>query len=54
MQSVEEMLELVSTGCGVGVKQNSKGNREKWIGGKLHISTVGSPPAELVVYFGIN
>lgn len=40
MQTVEEMLSLVSTKCGVGVKQNSKGNREVWIGGKLHISAV--------------
>ncbi|MDQ7046170.1 MAG: hypothetical protein Q9M39_04515 [Sulfurovum sp.] len=40
MQTVEEMLTLVSTNCGVGVKQNSKGNREVWIGGKLHISAV--------------
>jgi transposase len=40
MQTVEEMLTLVSTECGVGVKQNSKGNREVWIGGKLHISAV--------------
>ena len=40
MKSVEEMLECVSTACGVGVKQNSKGNREVWIGGKLHISAV--------------
>jgi transposase len=27
MQTVEEMLTLVSTECGVGIKQNSKGNR---------------------------
>ena len=40
MQTTKEMLELVSTECGVGVKQNSKGNREVWIGGKLHISAV--------------
>ena len=40
MQTVEEMLTLVSTECGVGVKQSSKGNREVWIGGKLHISAV--------------
>jgi len=37
MQTPDEMLKLVSTDCGVGVKQNSKGNREVWIGGKLHI-----------------
>jgi len=40
MKTIEEMLSLVSTDCGVGVKQNSKGNREVWIGGKLHISAV--------------
>ena len=40
MKSIKEMLSLVSTDCGVGVKQNSKGNREVWIGGKLHISAV--------------
>jgi len=40
MQTVEEKLSLVSTDCSVGVKQDSKGNREVWIGGKLHISTV--------------
>ena len=40
MQTVKEKLSLVSTACGVGVKQNSKGNREVWIGGKLHISAV--------------
>ena len=39
MQTVEEMLSLVSTKCGVGVKRNSKGNREIWIGGKTYIVT---------------
>ena len=34
MQTVEEKLTLVSRECGVGVKQNSKGNREVWIGEK--------------------
>jgi len=34
MRTVDEMLSLVSTKCGVGVKQNAKGNREVWIGGK--------------------
>ncbi|NOQ31031.1 MAG: hypothetical protein GQ570_07925 [Helicobacteraceae bacterium] len=28
MQTVDEMLSLISTDCGVGIKQNSKGNRE--------------------------
>ena len=40
LKTVEEKLSLISTDCGVGVKQNSKGNREVWIGGKLHISAV--------------
>ncbi len=40
MTTVKEMLSLVSTHSGVGIKQNSKGNREIWIGGKLHISAV--------------
>ncbi len=33
MQTTQEMLSLVSTNCGVGIKQNSKGNCEVWIGG---------------------
>jgi transposase len=40
MKSIDEMLSLVSTDCAVGVKQNSKGYREVWIGGKLHVSAV--------------
>jgi hypothetical protein len=40
MATTKEMLSLISTNCGVGVKQNSKGNHEVWIGGKLHISAV--------------
>jgi len=40
MKTTENMLSLISTKCGVGIKQNSKGNREVWIGGKLHISAV--------------
>lgn len=54
MQSVEEMLELVSTDCDAGVKQNSKGNREKWIGGKLHISTVDGDIPITAYYSGAN
>ena len=54
MQSVEEMLELVSTDCGVGVKQNSKGNREVWIGGKLHISAVDGDIPIAAYYSGAN
>jgi len=32
MKTTQEMLSLVSTECGVGIKQNSKGNREVWNG----------------------
>ncbi len=39
-ETYQVKLSFVSTDCGVGVKQNSKGNREVWIGGKLHISAV--------------
>ena len=54
MQTVEEMLSLVSTKCGVGVKQNSKGNREIWIGGKLHISAVDGDIPIAAFYSGAN
>jgi hypothetical protein len=54
MQSVEEKLTLVSTDCGVGIKQNSKGNREVWIGGKLHISVVDGDILVTAFYSGAN
>jgi len=54
MQTVEEMLTLVSTECGVGIKQNSKGNREVWIGGKLHISAVDGDIPITAFYSGAN
>ena len=54
MQTVEEKLSLVSTVCGVGVKQNSKGNREVWIGGKLHISAVDGDIPITAFYSGAN
>ena len=54
MQDVDEMLECVSTKCGVGVKQNSKGNREVWIGGKLHISVVDGDIPITAFYSGAN
>jgi len=54
MQSVEEKLTLVSTNCGVGIKQNSKGNREVWIGGKLHISVVDGDIPITAFYSGAN
>ncbi|RLF60800.1 MAG: IS5/IS1182 family transposase [Thermoplasmata archaeon] len=40
MTNIEEMLSLLSTKCNAGVKKNSKGNKETWVGGKLHISAV--------------
>lgn len=54
MKTVEEMLSFVSTDCGVGVKQNSKGNREVWIGGKLHISAVDGDIPIVAIYSGAN
>ena len=54
MQSVEEKLTLVSTDCGVGIKQNSKGNREIWIGAKLHISAVDGDILITAFYSGAN
>lgn len=54
METVDEMLECVSTQCGVGVKQNSKGNREVWIGGKLHISVVDGDIPITAFYSGAN
>lgn len=40
MKTRQEMLLLISTQCDVGIKQNAKGNRYKWIGGKLHLTVV--------------
>jgi hypothetical protein len=40
MDTTEEMLSLVPTQCDVGIKQNAKGNRYTWIGGKLHMTVV--------------
>ncbi len=54
MQTPKAMLELVSTMCGVGIKKNSKGNREKWIGGKLHISVVDGDIPITAFYSGAN
>ena len=54
MQTVEEMLSLVSRDCGVGIKQNSKGNREVWIGGSLHISAVDGDIPITAFYSGAN
>lgn len=54
MTTTQEMLSLVSTACGVGIKQNSKGNREVWIGGKLHISVVDGDIPITAIYSGAN
>jgi len=54
METVEEKLSLISTNCGVGIKQNSKGNREVWIGGKLHISAVDGDIPITAFYSGAN
>jgi hypothetical protein len=54
MTTTREMLSLVSTKCGVGVKQNSKGNREITIGGKLHISAVDGDIPVAAFYSGAN
>ena len=40
MTEVKEMLTLIGTECNTSIKQNSKGNRHKWTGGKLHLSVV--------------
>ena len=54
MGTVEEMLSLVSTDCGIGIKQNAKGNREVWIGGSLHISVVDGDIPITAFYSGAN
>jgi len=38
-QSLDEMRAALPTQCDVGVKRNSKGFRETWIGYKLHLDT---------------
>jgi len=40
MTEADEMLSLIGTECNTSIKQNSKGNRHKWTGGKLHLSVV--------------
>jgi hypothetical protein len=37
--TLDEMLEDLPTSCNVGTKKNSKGNKESWIGYKLHIDS---------------
>ncbi len=40
MSYLDDNCLLLSIECNVGVKKNAKGNTEKWIGGKPHISPV--------------
>jgi len=40
MNEAEEMLSLIGTEYNTSIKQNSKGNRHKWTGDKLHLSVV--------------
>lgn len=40
MADVREMLSLIKTACDTSIKQNSKGNRHRWTGGKLHLAVV--------------
>lgn len=54
MITTQEMLSLVPTDCGVGTKQNSKGNKEVWIGGKLHISVADGDIPITAFYSGAN
>ena len=54
MKTTQEMLSLIATECGVGVKQNSKGYKETWIGGKLHISAVDGDIPITAIYSGAN
>jgi hypothetical protein len=49
-QSVAEMLADLPAACDVGVKKNSKGFKEKWIGYKLHIDVAsGQIPVSCVL-----
>lgn len=54
MRNTEEMLSLLSTQCSVGIKKNAKGNTEKWIGGKLHISAVDGDIPVTAIYTGAS
>jgi len=50
MQSTEEMLSLVATKCDTSIKQNSKGNRYEWTGGKLHLAVVDGDIPVTAIY----
>lgn len=54
MKNTKQMLSLITTHCGVGVKQNSKGHRETWIGGKLHLSVVDGDIPISSIYTSAN
>lgn len=55
MHTTDEMLHLLPTECSTGIKKkNAKGNREKWIGGKLHISAVDGDILITAIYAGAN
>lgn len=54
MRTTEEMLSILSTKCGVGVKKNAKGYKETWIGGKLHVSAVDGDIPVTAIYTGAN
>jgi len=54
MKNTEEMLSLLSAQCSVGIKKNAKGNTEKWIGGKLHISAVDGDIPVTAIYTGAS
>lgn len=49
-QSLDEMRAGLPTQCDVGVKRNSKGFRETWIGYKLHLDTAnGTVPVAAIL-----
>jgi hypothetical protein len=54
MNSVKEMISLLSTRCSVGIKKNAKGHMEKWIGGKLHIAAVDGDIPIAAIYTGAS
>jgi hypothetical protein len=48
--SLEQMLDDLPVACDVGVKTNSKGNKEKWIGYKLHLDVAdGQIPVSCIL-----
>jgi len=55
-QTVAEMLSELPTECSVGCKQNSQGNKEYWIGYKLHVAQTddGLPVAAFTTGAGMH